>query len=72
MSEITLEQANTIIEAAHVEGKKRKLAPLTIVILDTGGHVKALSRADAASFSALKSRWQRPGEPLGLVYLHVN
>ena len=34
MSEISLEQANTIIEAAHTEGKKRKLAPLTIVVLD--------------------------------------
>jgi len=50
MSEITLEQANTIIEAAHAEGKKRSLAPLTVVVLDAGGHIKALSRADAASF----------------------
>lgn len=50
MSEISLEQANTIIEAAHAEGKKRKLTPLTVVILDAGGHLKALSRADTAGF----------------------
>jgi len=50
VSEITLEQANTFIEAAHKEGKKRKLAPLTVIVLDAGGHIKALSSADAASF----------------------
>lgn len=49
MTDITLEQAHKIIEAAHAEGNKRGLAPLTIVILDAGGHIKALSRADGAS-----------------------
>ena len=50
MTDLTLEQANKIIEAAHTEGKARKLAALTIVVLDAGGHIKALSRADGASF----------------------
>lgn len=49
MTEITLEQANIIIAAAHKEGQQRKLAPLTVVVLDAGGHLKALSRADGAS-----------------------
>ena len=49
MTEITLDQANKIIQAAHHEGQTRKLAPLTVVVLDTGGHLKALSRADGAS-----------------------
>ena len=49
MTEITLEQANIIIESAHKEGTKRNLAPLTIAILDAGGHLKSLSRADGAS-----------------------
>lgn len=50
MTDLTLEQANIIIEAAHNEGQARKLAALTIVVLDAGGHMKALSRADGASF----------------------
>lgn len=50
MTEITLELANTIIEAALLEGRKRKLAPLAVAVLDAGGHLKALSRADGASF----------------------
>ena len=49
MTEITLEQANIIIESAHKESAQRKLAPLTIAILDAGGHLKSLSRADGAS-----------------------
>lgn len=49
MTEITIEQANKIIEAAHKEGQQRELAPLTVVVLDAGGHLKALSRADGAS-----------------------
>lgn len=49
MTEITLEQANKIIKAAHKEGQQRELAPLTIVVLDSGAHLKALSRADGAS-----------------------
>ena len=50
MTEITLELANTIIDAALLEGRKRKLAPLAVAVLDAGGHLKALSRADGASF----------------------
>ncbi len=49
MSELTLKQANSIITGAISEGRKRELAPLTIVILDAGGHVKASAREDGAS-----------------------
>lgn len=49
MTEISLEQANKIIETTHKEGQSHKLSPLTIVVLDAGGHVKAISRADGAS-----------------------
>lgn len=61
MTELTLEQANKIIEAAHNEGQIRKLSALTVVVLDSGGHIKALSRADGASFMrpqiALAKAW---------------
>ncbi|MCY3804035.1 MAG: heme-binding protein [Gammaproteobacteria bacterium] len=50
MTEITLELANTIINAALQEGRARKLAPLAVAVLDAGGHLKALSREDGASF----------------------
>lgn len=49
MSAITLEQARTIIRAALDEGRRLGLAPLSIVVLDAGGHVKAFERQDGAS-----------------------
>ncbi len=61
MTELTLKDANTIIEAACHEGQSRGLAPLTVVVLDSGGHIKAISRADGASFMrpqiALAKAW---------------
>jgi len=46
---ITLAQANTIIEAAFAKGKELGLKPLSIVVVDAGGHVQAFQRADGAS-----------------------
>jgi uncharacterized protein GlcG (DUF336 family) len=46
---LTLEQASIIVDAALAEGNARSLAPLCIVVLDTGGHALALKRDDRAS-----------------------
>ena len=49
MSRISLEQANILIAAAFAKGQKLGLKPLTIAVLDAGGHVIALQRQDEAS-----------------------
>ncbi len=49
MTRITLEHANAIIDAAMSEGAELKLKPLTVAVLDAGGHVIALQRQDGAS-----------------------
>jgi len=49
VSRITLEQANTIIGAALAEGKTRGLKPLSVAIVDAGGHLLAFQRQDGAS-----------------------
>ena len=46
MSGLTLAQANTIIDAALKKGRDLSLAPLTVVVLDAGGHAVALKRED--------------------------
>ena len=46
---LTLENAQNMIATAFAKGKELGLAPLTIVVLDAGGHVKALARADGTS-----------------------
>ena len=46
MPALTLAQASTIIDAALKKGRELKLAPLTVVVLDSGGHPVALQRED--------------------------
>ena len=49
MSNITLEQASTIIDAAIQKGRTLNLKPLTIAVLDSGGHLVALKRENKSS-----------------------
>lgn len=49
MSTITLEQARRIVEGALRAGRERGLAPLSVVVLDAGAHVKIFEREDGAS-----------------------
>jgi uncharacterized protein GlcG (DUF336 family) len=49
MSAITLEQADTIIQKAIDKRKELGLAPLTVAILDPGGHLVAFKREDNSS-----------------------
>jgi uncharacterized protein GlcG (DUF336 family) len=49
MSRLTLTQANTIIEAALAKGAELGLKPLSVSVLDAGGHMIAFQRQDRAS-----------------------
>ena len=49
MSRITLDQANIAIAAALAEGARLGRKPLTVAILDAGGHLLSLQRQDDAS-----------------------
>lgn len=44
-----LEQAKTIIAQARAKGQAMGLKPLSIVVVDAGGHVIAFEREDGAS-----------------------
>ena len=46
MATITLAQASTIVDIALAEAREMSLAPMTVVVLDAGGHVVALKRED--------------------------
>lgn len=48
MPAVSLKQANAIISAALAEGRKRGLKPLTVAVLDPGGHLVALQREDGS------------------------
>lgn len=49
MSELTLAQANTILNKAMEKAREMKINPLCVVVLDESGHVKASQREDGAS-----------------------
>lgn len=46
---ISLEKANTIINAALAKAKDAGFKPLSVVVVDAGGHVIAFQRQDTAS-----------------------
>jgi uncharacterized protein GlcG (DUF336 family) len=48
MSRLTLAQASTVVDAALSKGRALRLAPLTVVVLDPGGHAVALKREDGS------------------------
>jgi len=49
MSRLTLKQANTIIEKALGKAREMKIKPLSVVVLDDAGNVRAAQREDGAS-----------------------
>ena len=46
MSVVTLAQASTIVDAALKKGRDTNCAPLTVAVLDAGGHLVAFKRED--------------------------
>ncbi|UWQ73526.1 heme-binding protein [Leisingera sp. M658] len=49
MADISLDQARAIIRAALGKGLEMGLKPLSVVVLDAGGHVQAFEREDGAA-----------------------
>lgn len=46
---LTLDQARTLIAATRAKGRVMALKPLSVVVLDAGGHVLAFEREDGAA-----------------------
>lgn len=49
MAEISASKARTIIRKTITKGNEMGFKPLSVVVLDTGGHVKAFEREDGAA-----------------------
>ena len=46
---LTLEKASLIVDQALVKARQSKFRPMCGVVLDDGGHIKAIKREDGAS-----------------------
>ena len=49
MAEINLRKARAVIRAILAKGRELELKPLSVIVLDSGGNVKAFEREDGAS-----------------------
>ncbi len=49
MAEISMNKARTIIRKTLAKGRELDLKPLSVVVLDSGGNVKAFEREDGAA-----------------------
>lgn len=49
MTGITIRKARTIVRKALEKGREMELKPLSVIVLDAGGHVIAFEREDGAS-----------------------
>jgi uncharacterized protein GlcG (DUF336 family) len=47
---ISLDQARTVISGARARGRALALKPLTVVVLDAGGHLVAMEREDGSGY----------------------
>jgi uncharacterized protein GlcG (DUF336 family) len=50
MTQVTLKQAQTIINVTLAHGRETECLPLGVAILDPGGHLLAFAREDGTSF----------------------
>ena len=48
MATLKLAQATAIIDAALAKGREQQFAPLTVAVLDAGGHLVAFQREDGS------------------------
>src|SRR5271157_5621340 len=66
MRGLSLEAANTIIAATFAAAKKRKCRPMSAIVLDAGGRVKAFQKQDGASmlrFEICYGKWRVGARP---------
>jgi len=49
MQSLNLTKANLIVDRSLKKGRELGLAPLTVAVLDAGGHLKVLKREDGSS-----------------------
>ena len=50
MQELSLKQANQLIEAALLKARELEMPPMSVAVLDSGGHLKSCQREDGQAF----------------------
>ena len=66
MSGLTLDQASTIVDMALKKGRETKCAPLTVAVLDAGGHLVAFKREDRSGIMRFDIAFGKAWGALGM------
>ena len=66
MPGVTLAEASAIVDAALARAAEMSLAPMTVVVLDAGGHVVALKRQDRSGILRVEIATGKAWGALGL------
>lgn len=66
MPGVTLQQASTIVDAALKKGRETNCAPLTIGVLDSGGHLVAFKREDKSGILRFNIAFGKAWGALGM------
>jgi uncharacterized protein GlcG (DUF336 family) len=63
---VTLAQASTIVDAALKTAREMKLAPMTVAVLDAGGHLVAFKREDRSGILRYEIAYGKAWGALGM------
>jgi uncharacterized protein GlcG (DUF336 family) len=66
MTSLTLAQASTIVDVALKKGRDTNCAPLTVAVLDAGGHLVALKREDRSGILRFDIAYGKAWGALGM------
>ena len=66
MTGVTLSQASTIVDQALAKGRELNLHPLTVVVLDAGGHMVAMKREDRSGILRMEIALGKAWGTLGM------
>ena len=66
MANVSLEQATAIVDAALAAGGAEKMMPLTVAVLDTGGHLVVLKRQDGSGIMRVQVATGKAWGALGM------
>ena len=66
MAELTLNQANQLIEEVLNTARKKEMPPIAVAVLDSGGHLKSFQREDGVSFLRVQISQAKAWGALGM------
>ena len=66
LAELTMQQANRLIEEAINMARKKEMPPIAVAVLDSGAHLKAFQREDGVSFLRIQISQAKAWGALGM------